>query len=257
MASRKAIPVAALACLFVATPHMAASASPFQVVSTLDGKTVLPHHIRWRGEPTLSAAAIKEVDFLIDGRVRWVVTRPPYGYAFDATWAHPGFLVTTWLRPGRHRFAVRAVAKGGRTATDAVAARVLPAPEVPTKLVGTWRRTLARSVPAGTYAITFDRRWLEDRLPGRFRHGAGRCSGCILRDDYAPGPRTFTVWGAVVTGPAIASSPVRGWWCDPGGPTATYSWSVSGSTLTLAPLGGSDPCRRRGLAWTGRWTRSR
>ena len=45
MASHNAIP-ATLASLVVATPFMSAQARPFAVVSTLDGRTVLPHRIR-------------------------------------------------------------------------------------------------------------------------------------------------------------------------------------------------------------------
>jgi hypothetical protein len=35
-----------------------------------------------------------------------------------------------------------------------------------------------------------------------------------------------------------------------GGPGANYSWSVSGDTLTLAPIG-VDRCVERALIWTG------
>ena len=77
IASHNAIP-AALASLVVATPFMSAQARPFAVVSTLDGKTVLPHHIRWRADPTVPAAAIERVEFLIDGRIRWVQTLPRF-----------------------------------------------------------------------------------------------------------------------------------------------------------------------------------
>ena len=41
-----------------------------------------------------------------------------------------------------------------------------------------------------------------------------------------------------------------------GRPVADYSWSVSGDTLTLAPIGGGDPCGIRGFIWTGQWTRA-
>ena len=35
-----------------------------------------------------------------------------------------------------------------------------------------------------------------------------------------------------------------------------YTWSVSGNTLTLMPVGGKDPCPLRGFIWTGDWTRA-
>jgi len=242
-----AVPAAALvAAAVVAARPTATPAQPFLVVSTLDGKTVLPHHVRWSGSTTLPAAVIKKVQFLIDGTVRWTDTRSPYAFASGSTASPPGYLVTSWLRPGVHRFVVRVVTIHGRTATDTVTARVLPAAEVPARLAGSWHRTELSAHPAGTYTLTFARPWIEDRRPGD-----------VVRDDYAPGPRTLVVWGSVVTGPWIASDRIGDWWCAPGGPAATYTWTVSGSTLTLAPLGGRDPCRRRGLAWTGTWRRTR
>ena len=35
----------------------------------------------------------------------------------------------------------------------------------------------------------------------------------------------------------------------------TTTGSVSGDTLTLAPVGGHDACGIRGLVWGGTWTR--
>jgi hypothetical protein len=249
--------VALVATAVVAARPTATPAQPFLVVSTLDGKTVLPHHVRWDGSTTLPGTEIKKVQFLIDGTVRWTDTRSPYAFASDSTASKPGYLVTSWLRPGVHRFVVRMVTTGGRTATDGVTARVLPAAEVPPKLAGSWTRTESSVSPAGTYTLTFVRPWIEDRRPGTASGGRTVCHGCVVRDDYAAGPSTLTVWGSVITGPRVASDPVGGWWCGPGGPAATYTWTVAGSTLTLAPLGGRDPCERRGFAWTGTWTRTR
>jgi hypothetical protein len=267
MPIRKAATVLTLLTGLAAAASVAAApgAKPFRVASTLDGKTVLPHHIRWHGLPTLPAAQIKEVDFEIDGRVRWVEHSAPYSFSDD-----DGYLVTSWLTPGRHKFTVRAIANDGRKATDTVSARVLPAPEVPAALAGAWKRTLAKPVPpdsgasgtlpnpAGTYTITFGRSWIRDRYPGKFKpitSDTQLCYGCILDDDYVPGPTTFKVWGAVTTLPFTDANPVGGWWCNADGPPATYSWSVNDNTLTLAPLGGADPCGQRGRTWTGTWTR--
>lgn len=256
--------IACAACLAALAPAIASSAKkPFRVASTLDGKTVLPHHIHWVALPTLPSYQIKEVDFLIDGKLRWFETKAPYTYSDDH-----GYLVTSWLTPGLHRFAVRAISSNGRRATDTVVARVLPAPEVPTELAGTWQRDLPNPVPpdrcagcapqpnpAGTYTLTFEKRWIQDHLPGTFNATNTLCYGCITDDDYAPGPSTFQVYGAVTTGLITDTNPEGGWWCLPYGPKATYSWSVSGNTLTLAPVGGQDPCHQRGTTWTGEWTK--
>ncbi len=87
----------------------AGDAEPFVVGSTLDGKNVLPHRIRWVGRPKLPASQISKVEFIIDGKVRWVEQNPPYTYGDDSNW-----LVTSWLSPGRHRFTVRAKTRDGR-----------------------------------------------------------------------------------------------------------------------------------------------
>jgi hypothetical protein len=246
----------------------AAPAKRFKVTSTLDGKSVLPHHLRWQAYVTLPPAQVKKVEFLIDGKVRWVETIPAYIYSSDQEGNYPGYLVTSWLTPGLHRFAVRVHASGQRTATDTVKARVLPAAEVPVALAGTWQRTLADPVPptagatgdetnpAGTYTITFDKRWIQDHYPGTYDASKNSCDGCITDDDYVPSASTFQVWGSVTIAPESTWEAEGGWWCNAGGPGATYTWTVSGSTLTLTPVGGTDRCSQRGTTWTGQWTRA-
>src|ERR1700742_1455710 len=191
-----------------ATAKRAASITRPKITSSLDGRTVLPHHLRWLGYPGVPAAKVQEVDFLIDGKAYWVEKAAPYVYSGDDNGTHKGYLVTSFLRPGSHRFAVRATLRNGLTAIDSVTARVVPAPQVPPALAGTWQRTLGHAVapdpstdtlpnPAGTYTITFARQWIEDHYPGRFNSNNQICDGCIIDDDYAPNAHTFHVWGSV------------------------------------------------------------
>jgi hypothetical protein len=42
--------------------------------SSLDGKKVLPPRTRWIAYPKPASAQIEEVDFLIDGKVRWILS---------------------------------------------------------------------------------------------------------------------------------------------------------------------------------------
>jgi hypothetical protein len=118
---------------------------PFTVTSTLDGKRVLPLRTHWLAYPKLPASKVSRVEFLIDGKVRWIERHAPYNYASDDNGRNLGYLITTWLAPGRHRFAVRAIDKGGRQATDIVVARVLPAPEPPAALKGMWTRVVTNA----------------------------------------------------------------------------------------------------------------
>ena len=268
--------VVAMAAALVANGLGAPGSKPFKVASTLDGKKVLPHRIHWLGLPTLAPAQVKKVEFLIDGKVRWIERHRPYVYGDDDAGRHPGYLVTSWLAPGKHRFTVRAVASHGRQATDTVVARVLPAPPVPDALAGTWQRTIDDTsaapkpgsagnptdtlTPPGPYRLTFQSRWIHDVFPCdtspcRFNDKTG--GGNEFVSDWTPNATTFRVRGAVPFNVGHDTDRLysAGSWCWRDGPPATYTWSVSGNTLTLAPVGGHDACRIRGFVWTGQWTR--
>jgi hypothetical protein len=259
--------VAALAAL---APQVAPAATAFRITSTLDGKTVLPHRIHWIGAPGLPDSRIKQVDFLIDGRVAWREQQAPYTYADDG-----GYLVTSWLTPGRHRFTVRAIAKDGRSASDTVVARVLPPPDVPGALAGTWRRTVTDTsgapspnsagnptgtlTPPGTYSLTFDRRWIQDVFPctsSPCKYDGKTGAGGMFDTDWTPGQGRFEAGGGITFRIFKDTDRLAGWWCETYGPAATYTWSVNGDTLTLAPVGGSDTCGVRGFIWSGQWTRA-
>ena len=201
------------------------------------------------------------MEFLIDGKLAWHEGSVPYTFADDG-----GYLVTSWLTPGKHRFTVRATARtGGTVAEDTVVARVLPSASPPAALAGTWQRkpdlTGHPSFPAGSYRLVFEKRWIQDRFPGTFdpltshENGPGSGSGLIQDNDWDPGARSFHVQGAVVVRPFDPNKAEGGSWCENSGPGADYSWSVNGTTLTLAPVGRKDPCGPRGFIWTGDWTR--
>ena len=243
---------------------------PFNLASSLDGKTVLPHRIHWVALPALPKSQLREVDFLIDGKQAWVERKLPYDYADDG-----GFLVTSFLKPGEHRFSVRAIPLHGQPATDTVTARVLPAPQVPAALAGTWQRTISDTssapptgtksnptgtlTPPGTYKITFDRRWIHDEYPcttSPCRFVSSTQAGNLFNSDWNPGPSTFHVQGGVTFQVFKDTERLGPWWCQTWGPAATYTWSVTGNTLKLAPVGGHDACAIRGFVWSGTWKRA-
>lgn len=243
---------AAHAALAAAAP---AAGPAFKVTSTLDGKSVLPHRIHWIARTTLAQSNVGEVAFLIDGKVRWIEREAPYTYGDDG--AH---LVTSFLSPGRHRFTVRVKSADGRTGTSTVTARVVPAPEPPAELAGTWQRDVqgARETiggPPGIYTILFERRWIQDRAPGAWNPDTG--AGAVIDNDWVLRGNTFEVVGSVTFRILRDEDAEGGWWCKPKGQKAIYSWAVSGDTLTLAPVSGADPCGERGAVYTGTWTRVR
>ena len=237
------------------------SAKPFTIRSSLDGKTVLPHRIRWIAFPS-GPVLFPGVEFLIDGKLVFDNRLPPYAFGADggdeATGkVNTGSLVTSWLSPGKHRFTVRARGTGPNrrtTATRTVVARVLPAPARPAQLFGKWRHDLPTAVPPdrhvlyrsitappGTYTIAVDRHFIRISGPDPRGH---------IKIDYDAGPETITIRGPVWTGDAK-----EGGWCEPWGPESSYSWSVSDGVLTLTPSGKADACKQRGAIFTGEWTR--
>lgn len=235
------------------------SAKPFTIRSSLDGRTVLPRRIHWIAYPS-ARVLFPGVEFLIDGKVVFDNRLEPYAFGADghdeATGkVNTGYLVTSWLSPGKHQFTVRA--RGQRPhwkklATKTVVARVLPAPAPPAALLGTWERDLPTAVPPdpnvlyrdvvaqpGTYRMVIDRRHIRitGPTPGN------------VKVDFDAGPRTITLRGPVWT------YEDEGGFCEPWGPPAVYSWSVSNGTLTLTSSGKGDACKQRGTIQTGEWTR--
>lgn len=258
---------------FALTPASASSAagSPaqpqFTVKSSLAGKSTLPHRVQWNAFPSLASSKIARVEFLVDGgRARWIERNAPYAYA-DAGW-----FVTSWLAPGRHRFQVRATANDGRVAIETVVAQVAPAPAPPADLAGTWQRTIDASgapkpgskgnptstfTPSGVYRLTFEKRWMHDQFPGRFVYPASNNTGngFVFLSDYTATPTLLHVQGEVIFHPLSDKLAEGGWWCYEAGPAADYRWTVTGETLKLVPVGGSDACGIRGFIWAGEWTR--
>jgi hypothetical protein len=247
--------------LLAAALGAAAAASraetPFAVTSSLDGKKVLPLRSRWLAYPKLPAAQIKEVDFLIDGKLRWIEHDAPYNYGSDDLHGHLGYLITTWLTPGRHTFTARAIDKQGRKATDTVVARVLPAPEPPSELhENVWKRHVTHlfgGPPSGEWELTFDRvgAWHLDPLGG----------GVV--DQYDIAGNVLHIYAPITMGLQSARIPKLGHHvpgegegdCREDGPFGSYHWSVADDDLTLTAIKERCPGRRHVLQ--GTWTRVR
>ncbi len=250
------------ALVFVFTPSSAVArpTAQFTIRSTLDGKTVLPQRIKWIAYPS-APVNFPGVEFLIDGKLVFQNRLPPFAFGADARdkatkSVRTGYLVTSWLSPGRHEFTVRATSQGAtrQSATKTVVAQVRAAPARPAGLAGTWQRTVSAGVPAdrgafftasapaGRYTMVFDRRFVQHRGPQ---------GPWVANSDYTADGTTLTIGAPVWT---FAHGQETGW-CDPWGPEAEYSWSVNANTLTLSPTGASDGCNKRGAILTGEWTR--
>ena len=230
-----------------------------KVTSTLDGMTTLPSRIHWVATP--SSAIVKEVDFLIDGKVTWIEHNPPYVFGGDDNGTNLGYLVTTWLSPGAHRFTVRATAIGGTSVTETVTAKVGAAPPPPAALQGTWTRTVTPAdlthagatdmpPPTGQWELVFDQvgAWHLDPL------GSG------LGNQYDVQGDTINVYVPIQEAPEpptggisrYGHTHIGGVDCNASGPFGSYRWSVSANTLTLTPI--QDGCPNREAVWAGQWT---
>jgi hypothetical protein len=267
------IVLASLVALPLLMGGTASAAKPgFKITSNLAGKTILPHRIHWIARTSLPAVQIKKVEFLIDGKLAWVEHESPYVYSEDEKGSHLGYLVTSWLAPGRHRFAVRATAADGRKATAVVTARVTAPPDLPAGLAGTWQRTIADTsgapaagspgnptdtiVPIGAYTMVIEKRWVQMRFPGKFHRpeSDNTGEGWIFDSDYTIEAGILHAAGSVIFEPNHEQAET-GWWCWQDGPSGDYEWSISNDTLSLTPRGGADPCGIRGFIWAGQWTR--
>jgi hypothetical protein len=208
---------------------------------------VLPHRIHWHGIPSIPPAGVKEVDFLIDGKIRWREQRPPYTYGNDGN-----YLVTTWLSPGRHRFTVTAISTDHRSATTSTTIRVLPGAPPPADIAGTWTRILTKAEAGGAidsapgrWRLTIDKVGWKFRDPGT--HGA-------LVDVAYLAPGTIEARGGIAT-----KLPGRGdegnIWCDAPFEPVRYRWVVESDTLTLT-VAGPKRCDGQSNVWARTWSRA-
>jgi hypothetical protein len=259
------LPLVLLAAL-LATASALGGESTTEVTSSLDGKKVLLQRSRWVVHPGVASSTVRQVDFLIDGKLSWVEHSPPYYFGGDDNGRNPGYLITTWLTAGRHRFAARVHSKGAVT-TDVVTARVLPAPQPPSALAGTWTRIVTKQdqtkaspafgadnvPPAGTWRLVFDRvaAWELDPAKTGLATQYG-VAGDVLHA-YAP----ISMAPCSDNGPCGVSRfghhHLGGVDCTAAGPFGTYRWSISGSQLTLTAI--REPCGQRRVIWEGTWTR--
>ena len=230
---------AAASSVAAATAATSSGTNTFTVRSTLAGRSVLPHRIRWLGSPNLPPNEVTEVAFLIDGRVRWTEHNAPYTYGYDGN-----YLVTTWLTPGQHRFEVRAKATHGRLATTTTVARVQPAPPPPAPLTGRWVRTVPTGPDRGTWRLEVD------KVGWRFHNSRG--AGAFVDVAYL-GAGLLEARGGIAT--KDRDDQENNNWCTEPFEPVRYRWTAAHGKLVLT-LAGRRACDGQSLVWAGEWSRS-
>jgi hypothetical protein len=223
----------AVAAAAIGSAFATSGASPFTVSSTLSDKPALPHRIRWLAKPSLPPSKIREVDFLIDGRRAWVEHHAPYSYGYDGN-----YLVTSWMKPGRHTFTVVALAIDGRRATTSSRAQTSAPQPPPAALSGSWRQT------SGTWTLTINAvGWrLRDTA-----HGEG-----ALVDVAYISSGLLEARGGIATrnDDPRENNP----WCDEPFQPVRYRWQVAAERLRLT-LAGPRLCDGQSRVWAGDWRR--
>jgi hypothetical protein len=237
-----------------------ATASPLgvtKVVSSLNGQSVLPSRLHWTATVSPSAG-VTSVDFLIDGKVAWIEHTAPYVYGGDDNGTDLGWLITTWLTPGTHQFTVRAMTAKGAV-ENTTRARVTAAPEPPAALTATWTRSLTTAdqnkaepqyggpPPVGVWHLVFDQIGVWELDP----------MGSGVVNQYTVSGHTLMVYAPIWMAPNGVSrfghTGIGGNDCTQAGPFGSYTWTVSGSELTLRAK--NEACGDRQAVLEGTWTR--
>lgn len=215
-----------------------------RVISSISDGATLTQAVEWTAVPAGvdTGDPVTRVEFLIDGRRRWVDRHRPYFFNADHNALHPWILAR-----GAHRLAVRLRTRHGDQASTVAVVTVAGRPAVPAAIAGVWTR----------------RRGHSHREQGR--PAAGRWRARFARDGVVvlQGPgraRTREAFSATAGGTLILSGPVN--WLDRGRDhtalcdhprPASYRWHAHGSELVLSTRHDS-PCRDRAAVLAGTWT---
>jgi hypothetical protein len=226
---------------------------PITVTSTLHGRANLPPRIRWTVTTSLPTTEVREVQFLIGNKLRWVDRQAPYSFAGDG-----GYLITT-LAIGvlpSVTFISRVVSNDGRTASEVVQANVPPPPQQTLSPLILGRRVTAADLkksgaepppPAGRWQLYLD--------PGGGLFESPHFGASARAYQYLSTPRTLRIYAPIRLGPEGIGGTYLGYHvdaedCGPTPPFAIYRWST-GHGFNLTAI--RDPCGARRAILEGTW----
>ena len=227
---------------------------------SIDDHAVLRRAVPWRVTVKLAENdLVNEVDYLIDGKKRWVEQEEPFFFNDDHQ------LLAPWvLGDGNHVLAAHVVTLNGAT-TDVTARVRVPADvSTNTAIAGTYRRTVTKADQQRVTPYRVPSKGAFGEVPptGRWTihiQRNGEIIGVDPNGDTAnPFVEPYLLSGATMTmyGPAVWDQPnpdVPNLFCEPERPS-DYSWQLSGATLTITAK--QNVCAARDTVLVGTWTRA-
>ncbi len=160
--------------------------------------------------------------------------------------------MTSFLKPGKHDFTVRAIGFEGQTVPDSVSATVPPAPAPPTALAGTWKSWQPKPHVYGGLVVS-SVGWYMGPFP--FTHTGGNRVDVAYLSPGLVEIRTGMATGHDMVAGASSDDDLNGWCNNAPGLPARYRWSVSGTHLRLTFVGG-HPCPGFTKFLAASWTRA-
>ena len=239
-----------------ASPSASAPA-PLTVTMSIQDGAVLTKAVTWEAKPAASNSdPISNVDFSIDGKVRWTEQNEPYVFDDD------GEVLPPWLLGnGAHVLSVHAVALSGAEGTATAHVTVRTETTANEALTGTYKRTVTaddqqrvmdyRTPDKGAFGeITATGQWTLKILP------EGRLEARLVSEPNNVFVLPFTVAGNRMTlyGPAVWLEPNPAKpdkFCEPEQPSE-YLWQRTGPTLKISSL--QQVCADRDIVFVGTWT---
>lgn len=230
------------------------------VKMTIADHALLTHALPWQVQVNTTAGqTVQEVDFLVDGKQRWVEHEPPYSFDDDSQ------LLAPWLLgQGKHVLTAHVVTGGGLTAD--LTAHVVVRTDVSRNrgIAGVYRRTVTRADQrrVAPYRVATKGAFGEVPPVGTWTIRI-MANGEILGIDPSgnaadPFIEPFTLSGSTmrVYGPAVWRQPnpdSPSLFCEPEVPS-DYTWTSTGSSLTIRNV--QRACADRDIVLVGTWTRS-
>ena len=221
----------------------------------------------WSATFNSHGEAIRQVDFLIDGRKRWTTFGPPYDFSGTTDCLDPWI-----LGGGTHHLGIAVTTTSGRIARSTETVTVVDVHPVPKALLGTYQRTVTAADLARTAREVTPGEYVD---PGGNRAPAGKWTlywmpngviypvdpGHVGRTPKYPGMTEaftataddkLTLYGTVNW---LSASDMQWGFCE-GKPFGAYHWKARGSSqLVIAPSKADVKCPDRDSVLTGTWLR--